>query len=70
MRKFKFFSSKKHDKKDNNELDEIHKSNIKKIYLEHQKKEKELLEEYEKKKKNWKKNIQTLKITEILKMKV
>lgn len=55
MRKFKFFSSKKHDKKDNNELDEIHKSNIKKIDLEHQKKEKELLEEYEKKKKIGKK---------------
>lgn len=50
MRKFKFFSSKKHDKKDNGELDEIHKNNIKKMNLEHQKKEKELLEEYEKKK--------------------
>lgn len=41
----KLFSSKKHDKKDNNELDEIHKNNIKKIDLERQKKEKELLEE-------------------------
>jgi len=52
---FKFFSSKKHDKIDNNKLDEIHKSNLKKIDLEHKKKKRTFRRAREKKKKIGKK---------------